>query len=394
MKTITKLSGFLSLILLAVSFFFPESALLGTGVSMAIVSGTFSPKFTFNDTQIESFKELIYEDVFEKQDLKTFFSVIPNIKAGKKIGIVGRMTEIGRTKGACDVTETDIEIPTIEKTWNPCSWGDRIPLCAADLEDQFIVWGLNKGIRRPDLTDTDYADFISEQVADGMLESLYRLVFFGDTDAETVDASPAGDLTSGTDKELFTCTDGIWKQVFAIVAADSNRKVAISRNAEATYADQAFDDTDITNKVATKIFRQLIQNSTLKARANKNRFIICTQTLADQYSNELESATGVPPSWELIQNGIMKMTRMGVTIIAIPKWDDIIRTYFDNGTKYNLPHRALMIDKENMALGTEDEGSLSDMEMFYDKKSKKNYVDFLSKLDTKIIQDIMVQAAY
>ena len=398
MKTLTKLSGLISvlgLILTAISFLFPESALIGgTGISMAIVSGTFNPKFTFNDVQIMDFKELIYEDVFQKPDLRTFFTIQENILAGKKIGIVQRMTEIGRSKGSCDTTETDVEIPTIEKVWAPCSWGDRIPLCSADLEDQFIVWGLNKGIRRSDLTDTDYADFISEQVSDGMLESLYRLVFFGDTDADTVDASPAGQLTSGTDKELFTCHDGVWKQVFAIVTADSNRKVTISKNAEATYALQEFDATDTTNNVATGIFRDLITKSTLKARANNARVIICTQSLADQYTNELEVASGVTPSWEIISNGISSLKRRNTTIIALPKWDDIIKTYFDNGTKYYLPHRALMIDKANMVIGCEGESQLSELDMWYDKKTKKNYVDFLSKLDTKIIQDIMVQAAY
>lgn len=398
MKAINKLVSAISilgLILFAVSFLFPELQVLGgTGIGLAIVSGTFNPKFTFNDLQIASFKELIYEDVFEKADLRTFFTIQENIKAGKKIGIVQRMTEIGRSKGACDTTETDIEIPTIQKAWAPCSWGDRIPFCAADLEDQFIVWALNSGLRRSDLTDTDYADFISEQVSDGMLESLYKLTFFGDVDAETVDGSPAGNLTSGTDKELFNCHDGIWKQVFAIVAADANRKISIAKNAEATYADQEFDSTDITNKVASVMFRDLIQKSTLKARANSNRIILCTQSLADQYTNELENASGVIPSWEIISNGVTMLKRQGKTIVAIPKWDDIIRTYFDNGTKYHLPHRALMVDKANMVIGVDSEGALSELEMFYDKRYKKNYVDFLAKIDTKIIQDIMVQAAY
>src|SRR3990167_5797209 len=132
MKTLNRITGaisFLGLILFVVSFLFPEAHLLGsTGLGLAIVSGTFNPKFTFNDIQIAGMKELIYEDVFQKADLRTFFTIEEGIKAGKKIGIVQRMTEIGRSKGACDVTETDVEIPTIQKAWAPCSWGDRIPL--------------------------------------------------------------------------------------------------------------------------------------------------------------------------------------------------------------------------------------------------------------------------
>ena len=53
-----------------------------------------------------------------------------------------------------------------------------------------------------------------------------------------------------------------------------------------------------------------------------------------------------------------------------------------------------MIDKDNMRIGCDSEGALSELDMFYDKRLKKNYVDFMAKIDTKIIQDIMVQAAY
>jgi len=223
---------------------------------------------------------------------------------------------------------------------------------------------------------------------------MYNIAFFGDTDAETVDGSPAGLLTSGTDKELFNCHNGVWKQVFAIVTATSARRVTITKNTGGTYALQAFDSTDTTNRVVTGYFKNLITKSHAKARAKADRIILCTQSMADQYTTELESASGIAPSWEIIQNGITSLKRGGVTILAIPFWDEIILNSFDNGTTLYLPHRALMINKENMVIGCEDEGSLSDFRMFYVEKDKKNYIDFGSVWDTKIIQDIMVQAAY
>lgn len=393
MKALNKLILFSgTFLLLCALFFIPDSAPAG----ILAISGVFNPKFTFSDKEIEDFKDLIYEDVFEKPELTEFFTIMEDIKAGKKIGIVGQMSAIGRPKSACNTDETDVTIETTEKTWAPCSWGDRIPFCAADLEDQFIVWGLNNGLKRPDLTDTDYADFIADLVSDAMLESLYRIVWFGDTDAADVDASPPGQLTSGTDETLFTCHDGFWKQIFAIVAADSNRKTTTltAKNAQATYLLQEFTDADTTALIATNTFRKMIHGSHLKARSKSDRIIVCTQSLADQYSVELEQATGIPAAWEAIQKGISKIERMGVTIVAVAKLDDIIRTYFDDGINYHLPHRAAMFAKNNAVIGVDGKGSLTDFEMFYDKKSKTNYVDFLAKIDTKLIEDKFFQAAY
>ena len=392
MKALNKLGIFIGVLLIVFSLALPGLAVPGT----LMISGIFNPKFTFSDTEIMDFKELIYEDVFVKAPLTEYFTFIEGIKSGKKIGIVGQMSSIGVPRGACDVTERDdAVIETTEKAWAPCSWGDRIPLCAADLEDQFIVWGLNNGIRRSDLTDTDYAEFITDAVKDAMLESLYRIVFFGDVNADT--QSGGGELVNGTEVELFQCHDGFWKQAFAIVAADSDRKSVTgltAKNAEATFTDQAFDDTDTDNLLVTNALRGVIHGSSLKARSKTDRFIIVTQSVADQYSVELESATGIEAAWTALQDGIMKIRRMGVDIVVIPKQDDIIRTFINDGTKSFLPHRIAMYAKNNAAVGVEEEGSLSEMDFWYHKKSKTNFVDFLAKIDTKLLEDKFFQFAY
>ena len=393
MKSINKLFCILiGFALLACAFIEPALAVPGGTI---MISGTFSPKFTFSDTEVMDFKELIVEDIFEKPAISEFFTIIPEIRSGKKIGIVGEMSAIGRPKGACDTSETDVTIATVEKAWAPCSWGDRLPFCVEDLEDQFIVWGLNNGIKRPDLDGTDYADFINMLVADAMLESLYRTIWFGDVNAD--EFSEGGVLTNGTDPTLFQCHDGVWKQVFDIVASDPDRKSdtgLTSKNAEATFALQEFDDQDTTDLLVTNALRLVINGSTLKARSRNDRFIVVTQSVADQYSVELEQASGIEAAWVMLQDGRSKIRRMGIDIIAIPKLDDIIRTFFINGGKFNLPHRILMFNKGNIGIGVEDESTLSEFEMFYDKKEKKNFVDFLAKLDTKIFEDIHIQAAF
>ena len=121
--------------------------------------------------------------------------------------------------------------------------------------------------------------------------------------------------------------------------------------------------------------------------------IICTQSLADQYENELE-AQGIDESFKYIQPGISTLERKGVKIYAFSFWDRYIQTYFDNGTKYYLPHRAVMTTKEQLAIGVEDSNSFQQFDIWYDKKSKNVYIDLMFKNDAKVLEDYMVQVAY
>ena len=80
--------------------------------------------------------------------------------------------------------------------------------------------------------------------------------------------------------------------------------------------------------------------------------------------------------------------------VAFSFQDRIIRAYENDGTVYNLPHRAILMVKSNMQIGTEDLSTLSEVDVFYDKKEKKNYVDTEYLIDAKIIEDYLIQAAY
>jgi hypothetical protein len=76
-------------------------------------------------------------------------------------------------------------------------------------------------------------------------------------------------------------------------------------------------------------------------------------------------------------------------------WDRIIREAFDDGTKYFLPHRILMYDTNTMQAATEEEGTLSEVDIFYDKVTKKTFFDFQFDLDVKVVEeDYLVQMAY
>lgn len=346
---------------------------------------------TFSGKEIMSLNEAVYEKVFMKPGLDAIHSIATGIKAKQQIVFLGRLGLVGKKRASCDPTPNAGGVSMSEKFWDPEYIGDRFEQCWKDLLPSFFVWGMKNGLQKEDLTDTDFANFMEDRLSDAIAESILRHAHFGDKAAEVVGSG--GNLTAGTDKTYFNVIDGLWAQWIDIATADTDRRVTIDKNAETTFADQKFDATDTTAKVAESIFEALKYNADYRLRDSSDLMILCTQSLADQYAKELRSRN-IDASYQRIEGGYRALMFEGIPIVPINFWDRTISAYFSTGTKYYLPHRAVLISKSEVWIGTEDESNLSEMDSFYDRKSKKYIVDFGYSLDAKQKSDYMVQVAY
>lgn len=344
---------------------------------------------TFNGKEIQSLSEAVFEQVFEKPALTLFHDVETGIKAKQQIALLGKFEMVGKKDTGCSPAATGEEIAMAEKFWEPERIYVRLVQCWSDIKGTFFVWALKNGLEIADLTRTDFANFINERLDDALFESVLRHAWFGDTDAADVDASPAGLLTSGTDADYWNAIDGLWKQIFAIVAADSNRRYTITENSAGSYSLQ---DTLAADR-AIKTFRALIEGADKRLKGAKGKVIVCTDSLWDNWLTYKESQ-GMDSSFVRQAEGFETDVYRGVPIIKFDFWDRMIRTYFDNGTTYDRPHRALLITVPNVKIGTEEVANLTEIDQWYEKKEKQTYFDALYSLDAKIIEDYMIQAAY
>jgi len=353
-------------------------------------------QLTFNGEEIRDLNEAVYDAVYAKPEMNLFHNIIGGIKAKKQIAILGRINGLtGKGSGGCSPAEDTNTITMSEKFWNPVTVSNNLPSCWTDLMESFFIYGTNNGIKKGDLTKTDFWNFLLERMTDAVIEEVLRIVWFSDTAAADVDASPAGVLTSGTNPAYFNKLDGFWKQIFAIVAADANRKTAgiATKNGQLTKALQEFTSTDTTNRVVTNTLLNMRFGADFRLRSESSLLYVVTQSVADQYERELIADKTVYSS-EALENGIKVLKSGGITVIGFQFWDRIIRTYYDNGTSYYLPHRALLLTKDNMQVGTEEEGNFSEFESIYDAVTKKNYLRTEYSIDAKIILDYNIQAAY
>lgn len=349
---------------------------------------------TFNGEEIKALSEAILSDYYEKPTIQEFHTLVSGIEAKKQIAVLGLLGLVGKKVTSCTADENESQIPMSEKFWEPEPIGDRFVQCWTDLRNSFFIYGTKAGVNKADLTNTDFANFLSERLGDAMTESVFRHAWFGDTDAANYNSSPAGVITNGVDVDYFNVIDGLWKQVFAIVAGNSAQKIAITKNAGANYADQKFDSTDITNEVITNVMQQMIDDADTTLTSSNDVVFVCTKSVADQYKRERKKATGIDAAYQRVENGISMLQIDGITIYVFEFWDRMIKSYFNNGTKYYLPHRILLYPKSNVQVGTENESTLSELDAFYDKKSKTYNVDFQFNLDAKIIEDLKIMAAY
>ena len=356
---------------------------------------TFSPNTAdFSKELVREASQAIFTEAYGNAAISDIHEIMEDIKVNKQIVFVGGLTNmLGKGTNTCDTDTATNAIPMSQKVWTPADVSDRLAFCWKSLEDTFWAYILKTGVDKADVSETEFMVFIGERITEALLEMIYRIAHFNNTAADNV--SGGGVITNGTDLAFFNKIDGLWVQVFAAVAANSDRKTdgLASRNGQASKALQKFTPTDTSNFVVTKTLEEMGYEADERLMSRTNVIINVTKSVGDQYKRELKAANRAFTT-ERIENGIDVLKADGLEVRVLSIWDRIIRAYEDNGTTWNLPHRALMTVKENIPIGTADSSSFSDFDVFYDKTEKKTFVDIATTIDCKLLEEHLFQAAY
>lgn len=184
----------------------------------------------FCGKQVMSFSEAFWTTTFQNPALGELLTVIPGVKAKQQVVILGLIGLVGKTMQTtnCAPDVSDQELPSVQKFYDPGYVEDRFTECWKNLLEKFTVWGLKNGINKPDLTGTDFANFLEERVIDGLEQSIYRLIWFADKSAAHF--ADGGIITDAIDIRYINTINGYWKQFFAIAAANPDQKYDIPNN--------------------------------------------------------------------------------------------------------------------------------------------------------------------
>ena len=356
-------------------------------------------ELNFNGDELKSSATAVFESAFSTQAVGELMTVVNGIKAKTQIAILGRFTSLlGNGSGLCKTEGRTVKTSMSQKLWEPATVSDKIGYCWNDLKGTFWIWGTKNGIAKADLTATDFLIYIEELLTVELKETVLRIGWFNDTDAANYNDSPAGVITNTTDLAFFNKIDGLWKQLFVIGAANADRVTEVTdgitaKNAEATYALQAFDATDTTNRIVMKTLENMGYEADSRLMEQEGLVYIATKTVYDQYQKELKAAN-IAYTTERLENGMTQLICGGITIVRYEFWDRMIKAHFNNGTKYYIPHRVILANPDNLQIGTEDESTLSDYKVWFSEDDDTVYIKFQFEIDAKVVEDEMVQMAY
>jgi hypothetical protein len=204
----------------------------------------------------------------------------------------------------------------------------------------------------------------------------------------TVTINGGGYITEDVDPEYFDIIDGLFKQLRGLVAEDNTRGVTITANSKTSKADQMGEMTadraytllsDMWYKAPIKL-RQMKADTNVE---NRPKFLV-TQSIADAYEQYL-IGKGIDRTYVNLVEGVQVLSFLGVPVVPMAIWDEMIQAYNDLGDTYFKPHRALLTTKSVLAVGTPNgEREFGEFDIWYDKTSRKNYILLKDKLDAKI----------
>ena len=204
-------------------------------------------------------------------------------------------------------------------------------------------------------------------------------IYYSKDTVNTVAVLSGGNITSGVDTDYFNLLDGLFKQLETAVAGGA-ASVTIAANNKATKAEQ---DSALTGDAAYAILKDMYYKAPVQMRGAGMRFLV-TQSVADAYEEYL-NGKGIESTYRNLTEGIKELKFKGIEVYALPIWDEMIRSYQDLGTKFYKPHRAVLVEKANLAVGTPSEEAFGEMDIWYSKETKKTNIRLEDKIDAKLL---------
>lgn len=348
---------------------------------------------TLNPSEADEVSKAIFEAVITGGPLEEDHEIITGIDHKEQIPFIGNFGLVGKKITGCDREGNPVQIPLTEKFWDPEIVGDRLKHCAVD-RNQLLKLFKKAQRMNPDFYDrigSEEMGVIVSKVELALITMLNRLVWFGDKSADNV--ANGGVISDGVDTDYFNIINGLFKQIFTEIPVGSSNYVEISANQAANYADQ----DNLPADFALKLFRSMHNQTDARfwqalEQGGQPKFYV-TRKILQNYQDHLEDKSLVFTLAEA-KDGTNSLTYRGIPLKVRHDWDNNIRSYQDNGTKFNLPHRVVLTVKENIPVGTLSVEDLTALISWYEQKDKANYIDFDLKIDTKHLLEYMTVVAY
>lgn len=352
--------------------------------------GKFFEHITVNPKDVQDLKEVIPLSIDQDEDFQRFVRLL-KVKNNDPVAFFGDMETVGIKGSGCDPTYQEVGIANSQKRWTLGDWQIAIKICYESLQGTIAEYTLKTGTQVGDLTDTEFMTYIFRPALERQMKlMIWRLGWFGDTEAKLI--ASGGTLSAGTKTELFTACDGLFKRIFAQGTKNAAQITTIAANGKNSFAEQK--KAILEKGVATGILDNMLMDADSRITSDGDAIIMLTKGLADALTLDIKQRYTQIMPWEKVFDGVDVASYDGVTIARVSIWDRMIRAFENTGTKLNKPYRAVFANIRQLQVATDADGLISDIDVWFDKKERRNYSYSTGRIGTQILEDDMFHAAY
>lgn len=356
---------------------------------------------------INDINELMHEAIVTGGPIERFHTVFTGIKGKTQIGFVGEMGLVGIKRQGCDPDRQSATIPVDDKFLDPQRYEASFVQCYEELLETIALYAMKLKNDEPDLENTAYWNMVRDKFTTALDKMLWRIIWFGDTTAKNV--TDGGQITDGVELKYFTWLNGLWKQIFEVATTNPSRRIAIAANeaADIDAANAALTSEDVKSICSQLKYKAdirlrsstLINGSVQSTENNDALFVMCTRAFSDKIEQMLlEQPAYTESQYKINEAGLQYIRYNGLDFYPIDIWDEIIQKYQSSTvggkTKLNLPYRAVLTKKSNLVVAVPGTDAFARIDVWYDKTSRKNYMEAMDALDTTYMREYLFEVAY
>lgn len=336
-------------------------------------------KFTFNGDTLKGVGELSFEFMLNQRNALSLVSTFGNIKVETEVGFLGEGGLVGRKSNGCDPAPQDFTASTRLVKWTPEDFEVLLHLCYKDLDGTIAEYSRKNGVKKPDLTQTDYEAIMSMLLGRALNKFLWRTIWFADKNAKNV--TGGGIIKNGVDVNYFNLINGYWKQIKAQVTATGTKQYENATGYDLT------KPTDVK-----KALEAIYYKAPLELRQQSDRFILVSQSIYDkyeQYLSDVEHLT-LESVKSAFVDGANALKIHGVEVIAMPEWDEVLGAYMPSEST----DIAVYTSKSVLGVGFDKENDFNNIDVWYDKDTRKVKMEAMGNIDAKLLAPDLFVALY
>lgn len=336
---------------------------------------------------LASIKDAVQETFYQDEDFSSFVNIM-KVKNNDPIALIGEMEMVGKKGGGCDPTYEEKGIANSQKRWELGQWEIPIKICYEALKGTIAEYSLKTGTAIGDLTSTDFMTIYTDALQRAMQQMIWRFGWFGDKEAALAGAG-GGKLTADSDVSMFNVCDGLFKRIFTATATNHT---AIAANSETTATAQI---SALRKKgTATTLVDTILMDVDTRIIDDSDAVLLMTRSLADALTYDIKQTYNLIMPWEKVFDGFDVAAYNGVKIARVGIWDRMIKAYEKGEATVNLPHRAVFCNPKHLMVGTDADALISDLDIWFDQKERRNYLYATGKIGTALLEENMIHAAY